>query len=356
MATLDDLGFSEFFATRLQQVREPQGLVPARVVGAGMDVWELAGCRATLGTITGRLRRALTTTSRPTTGDWVAVVDGSDRAVIHQVLERETCLTRRASGPDDRDQVVAANLTVCFVVTSANRDFNVRRLERYLTAVQDGGSRPVVVINKIDLVDDAASYVDAVRGIGPGVPCVAVSATTRQGMDEVERHLGVGVTVGVVGSSGVGKSTLINALSGGAQATDHVRRDGKGRHTTTRRELVVLPGRGVLIDTPGMREFGVVADQAAVEATFEDIDALATECRFRDCAHGAEPGCGVQAAVEEGRLDPGRLASYEKLTREVASAEVRRDPARRAEQNRQLRSMFRQWRRSAKERDRTRSR
>ncbi len=321
-----------------------------------MDVWQLAGCRAALGTMTGRLRRALTMSGPPTTGDWVVVADDPDRAAIHHLLERESALTRRASGPDDRDQVAAANLTVCFVVTSANRDFNPRRRERYLTAVQDGGSHGVVMVNKIDLADDPNRYLGAARDIASGAPCIALSAKTGQGMADVQPHLGVGVTIGVVGSSGVGKSILITALSGGAKATDRVRGDGKGRHTTTRRELVVLPGRGALIDTPGICEFGMVADQTAVEAAFGGIDALAAECRFRDCAHGAEPGCTVRAAVERGRLDPGRLQSYEKLSREVASAEIRRDPAQRAEQNRKRRSMSRQWRRAREEQDRARGR
>jgi ribosome biogenesis GTPase len=325
---LASLGFGPFFFAQRELLERPD-LVPARVAGESPGVYQLIGCRAALGELSGKLRHELGGLARPGVGDWVAIADSGDRAIIHHVFDRRTAMVRRAAGPSGGPQMIAANVDVFLIVTSANRDLNQRRLERYLTAIWDSGAEPVVVLNKTDLAD--AETVDAmVARIGEvnlGVTVVAVSAATGAGMDGLARQLGAGRTVGLVGSSGVGKSSLVNRLLGRELiATAAIDDDDRGRHTTTRRELIVMPGGGVLVDTPGMRELGLVDDDGGLEASFADITALGEACRFRDCAHQGEPGCAVEAAVADGALDAGRLAGYRKLVRELAAAERRSDP------------------------------
>jgi len=236
-------------------------------------------------------------------------------------------MVRRAAGSASGIQIVAANVDLFFIVTSANRDFNVRRLERYLAAVWDSGADPVFVLNKIDLGNNIHDMAAAMAETGFGVPVVLVSARTGEGLRDLRDHLGPGKTVGLIGSSGVGKSTLVNCLLGrDAQHVKTLRRDEKGRHATTRRELIELPEGGILIDTPGMRELGLVEDVGGVDHIFADINELGKKCRFRDCRHRGEPHCAVTAAVEAGELDAARLASYLKLQREIAANEWRRDP------------------------------
>jgi len=348
--TLDTLGFDPYFAAQLELILEHSpGLAPARVVADGRDLLQLAGCAAGFGELSGRLRGELRPMQRPTTGDWVAVADGPDRAIIHHVLDRKTLLRRRAAGSDAAVQVVAANVDVFFVVTSADRDFSPRRLERYLTAVWDGGARPCIVLNKVDVITDVAPLLRAAEAVAPAVPVQAVSAQTGTGMDALQTHLSVGTTFGFVGSSGVGKSSLINRLLGQEiQTTKELRASGKGRHTTTRRELVVLPGEGILVDTPGMREFGMVADDGGLGTAFPEIVRFAEGCRYRDCRHESEPGCAVRAAVAAGELPAERLDSYVRLRRELDSADVRRDPVLGANTKRRWKSIHKQMRAFAK--------
>src|SRR5215218_5341995 len=239
---------------------------------------------------------------------------------------RRTAMVRRAADTDATAQMIAANVDVFCLVTSANRDFNPRRIERYLTAVWESGANPVVVLNKVDLVDDLAALTEDISAVALGVPTVEVSALTGVGIEALREHAGRGVTVGLVGSSGVGKSSLINRLVGrDVQHVSDIREDdARGRHTTTRRELVLLPGGGVLIDTPGMRELGLLEDDGGIDATFADIAQIALACRFNDCLHESEPGCAVQAALSARTLDVSRLQSYRKLQREIAASERRR--------------------------------
>ena len=342
---LADLGYSPFFASQIEGLDRPS-LVPARIAADGPGIYALLGCRASLGELSGRLRHELAETARPAAGDWVAVSDDGQRAVIHHLLRRRTAMIRRAADTDSIPQTIAANVDVFCLVSSANRDLNPRRIERYLTAVWDSGAQPVIVLNKVDLVDDLAASMETIAAVALGVPIVPVSALTGAGIDTLRDHVGRGVTVGLVGSSGVGKSSLINRLIG--REVQHVKEvredDARGRHTTTRRELVPLPGGGVLIDTPGMRELGLIEDEGGIAAAFADIDEIAAGCRFNDCQHQSEPGCAVYAALVAGMLQLERLESYRKLQREIAAVERRRDPVLAADERRRWKTITKEMR------------
>ncbi len=278
----------------------------------------------------------------PAVGDWVALEATGDpgHRLVQGVLPRRTAVIRRAPADHgSREQVLAANVDLLLVVTSLNRDLNPRRLERYLAIAWGSGAEPVIVLNKADLATDPDGAVARVAPLAGGVPVHVVSAVTGVGMAELADRLAEGRTVALVGSSGVGKSTLLNALAGATvEATAAIREDdARGRHTTSRRHLVRLPGRGLVLDTPGMRELGLVEDGAGLDAAFADVDELAAACRFGDCRHEREPGCAVRAAIADGRLDAGRLASRRKLDRELAHEARQADPRARAEERRKWR-------------------
>ena len=300
-------------------------------LGAQLDVVDASGApRAALPS--GRLRHTSAAAELPGVGDWVAITApaGDAPAIVHHVLSRRTRLVRRAAGRAELEQLVAANVDTLFIVTSANRDASARRLERYLTAAWDSGAAPVVVVSKVDLVEpgELADTLAELAAVAPGVPIAQVSALTGAGLDELTARLRPGQTIALIGSSGVGKSSLVNRWLGrGHQPTLPIDDNDRGRHATTRRELFVLPGGALVIDTPGMRSFGLVDAGAGLDETFADIAALATACRFRDCQHLGEPGCAVDAAIDTGELDPARRDGLAKLTRELAAAERRRDPA-----------------------------
>jgi len=322
----------------------PQSLIPGRVVVEHRGAYRVETDRGErLGALAGRLRhQAVRRTDLPAVGDFVAVRlpaagAGDGPAIIEAVLPRRTAFVRRAAGPRPDDQVIAANIDTVFVMIGLDHDFNVRRLERYLAAVWESAANPVVLLNKADVCADVGKKLAELRAVAMGVDVHVVSALTAEGIDTLAAYWRDGATAGFVGSSGVGKSTLLNRLLGrDAQATSGVRvYDSRGRHTTTHRELFVLPHGGLVIDTPGMREFTLSEAYEGVEAAFGEIDRLAERCRFADCGHRGEPGCAVREAIEQGTLDVDRLAAFHKLLNELRYEESRGDRAAAAERKRQ---------------------
>jgi len=300
---------------------------PARVIVGHRDAYVVHGPGGEhRAAVSGRFRfDASVAADFPVVGDWVVVERQADagEGTIHVVLPRRSAFVRRAPGRGVAEQVVAANVDLALVVTSLNRDLNPRRLERYLAAGRESGAAVALILSKADLCDDLEERRRTVESGAPGVPVVFVSALDGRGMDDVRRMLEPGRTVALIGSSGVGKSTLVNALAGESLlAVREVRLDdGRGRHTTSHRQLVRLPGGALILDTPGMRELGLLTDDGLDEA-FADVDELARVCRFSDCTHGSEPGCAVDAAIRAGTLARERLESRRKLERETLRALV----------------------------------
>lgn len=349
---LAELGWDPGWATAFLPY-DAAGLRPARVVAAHRDAWVVARPgepKDADAIVTGRLRHeALGPGDLPAVGDWVAAAaaDAGSPVVIQGVVPRRTAFTR-SSGEERRagrlvaEQVLAANVDVAFVVAGMDGDFNLRRLERYLAVAWSGGATPVIVLNKADVAGDVDGLRVAAEAIAPGVDVRAVSARRGDGIDDLRRdHLATGRTGVVIGSSGVGKSTLVNALLGEQrQATGAVREDdSRGRHTTTHRELLRMPGGALLIDTPGIRSLGIAGAADGLEPAFSDIADLAVQCRFSDCRHAGEPGCAVAAALADGRLAADRLESHRKLEREAAHVARTTDPLLRAEERRKWKAI-----------------
>lgn len=328
---LHELGWSSFFAEAWDELA-PEDWVPARVAVAHTRVLRLRGVAGEWqAQASGRLRHHRRRPEEgPAVGDWVAASppNASGQALVHAVLPRQTVFVRRAAGDRSVQQVLAANVDTVFLVMGLDGDFNPRRIERALVLAWESGALPVIVLNKADVCADVEGCRAEVEAAAPGVPVVVVAAKEGSGLEALAPWLESGKTVALLGSSGVGKSTLVNRLLGEErQRTREVRRsDQRGRHTTTHRELVLLPGGGLLLDTPGLREIQLWATEDGLASAFEDVDGLASGCRFRDCAHEAEPGCAVRAAVESGTMAEERLLSYHKLRAEVRSLEVREDP------------------------------
>jgi len=330
LVILQDLGWNDHFA-RAFAPYEPQELLPARVTvswGSSVTCWTPAG--EMQAKVAGRLRldEEAATTGLPTVGDWVALrppASTGAAALVHAILPRRTAFIRKMAGGRHKEQVVAANVDYVLVMTSLNREFNVRRLERYLTLARESGAAPVVVLSKIDLAPHRLEeYRAAAAAVAPGIPLHAISASMGEGVEALEVYSGAGKTIALLGSSGVGKSTLINRLAGKETLTTQpVRSDDRGRHTTTHRELVILPNGGVVIDTPGMRELQLWESAEGLTEAFSEIEELAAQCRFGNCRHQTEPGCAVLQAVEDGKVDAARLDSYLGLRDEVEAAEQR---------------------------------
>jgi ribosome biogenesis GTPase len=315
--SLSQLGWRPFFSQQLS-FEELGSLTAARVVGvqrSGIQV--LAEQGAFDATLPGNV---LAADAVPTVGDWV-VVDVATARIV-RTLDRQSVIARGAAGDTARRQLIAANIDTLFVVTSCNDDFNVSRLERYFALAYEARVEPVVVLTKADLCADADSFLDELRAVAPRVIAIAINAMDRDALAALSPWLAPGQTIAFVGSSGVGKSTLVNTLLGAdRQSTGGIREhDSKGRHTTTSRQMLALPSGAWVIDTPGMRELKIGAVEEGVRTVFDDIETLAQSCRFRDCSHRSETDCAVLAAVANGQLDERRLRSYHKLQREAANA------------------------------------
>jgi ribosome biogenesis GTPase len=340
---LEALGWSPQLAEGFAGHRA-RGLAPARVTAEHRGAYAVRAIRADgpaegLAVVSGRFRYASAGPADfPAVGDWVAI-DGSpadDAATIHARLPRRSAFSRLAAGRRTEAQVVAANVDVVFVAMGLDGDFNLRRLERYLAVAWDSGASPVVLLTKTDRCPDVEGHAAAVRSVAPGAPVLPISALSGEGLDDVRAWLEPGRTAAIIGSSGVGKSTLINVLAGhDVLATREVRTgDDRGRHATTHRQLIALRGGGLVIDTPGMRELGLWDGGDAIGDTFAEIDELAASCRFADCRHEREPGCAVLVAIGDGRLPGERLRNRRKMEREAARTEARRTPSERAEARR----------------------
>ncbi len=291
----------------------------------------------------------------PAVGDWTALrpaVSGGDDAVLRLLLERRTGFTRQASGEETIEQVVAANVDVVLLVNALDQRFSLRRLERYLTLGWQSGAQPVILLTKTDLCEDVEAVVAEAETIAFGVPVHAISAATGENLDLLDRYLSANRTVALLGLSGAGKSTLVNRLIGEQRLkTADVRDDGRGRHTTTHRELIPLPGGGVLIDTPGMRAVSLwEGEGGGLEQAFSDVQELAAQCKFADCRHEQEPGCAVIAAVTAGTLPADRLESYNKLLREMRFQEIKQDKRAHSDERKRWRTLNKAMRNASRPR------
>ena len=329
---LDGIGWNARFESLFVPFKD-SGLIPARVTRVDRGAVTL---QSTVGIAKASIAGSLNPDGelgQPAVGDWVGVDQSQNDGVVRVILPRAGSLSRRRPGEGDREQVAAANVDLVFVVESLDRGPNPRRIERATAIAWDGGATPVVVLTKLDLCADLEASIAKAREGAPFADVLAVSAKTGEGIDELAGVLVPSSTAVLLGPSGVGKSTLTNRLLGEERlAVAEVREgDRKGRHTTTFRELVVLPGGACLIDTPGVRELGLWLEAGALGAAFPEIEEVAGQCRFGDCRHETEPGCAVLEAVEIGDLDPARLASFLRLRREAENLEMRRDESKRHE-------------------------
>jgi ribosome biogenesis GTPase / thiamine phosphate phosphatase len=359
---INDYGWSETLhgqfmahaATHQAEGRTAATLTPARIIIQRRDFYRIITAHGEADAqLSGRFRFTAEEGGHPVAGDWVCVLmaAGHGTASIQHRLPRRTAFVRKAAGHGQAAQVVAANIDIAMLVTSLNADLNLRRLERALAVAWESGATPVIVLTKMDLCDDPDPQIAQVEAIANGVRILPVSARAGQGLEALRALILPGTTAAVVGTSGVGKSTLVNALLGEERmATQAIRAaDARGKHTTSHRELILLPGGGCILDTPGMREIGLWDVEEGLTTVFADIEDLATHCRFRDCTHTSEPGCAVQHALAEGSLEEARWHSYIKLQRETGHQERKENPLAMAEAKKRWARLNRQYRHGKQE-------
>lgn len=327
---LTTFGWSQFFETSFKSYSEI-GYTCGRVVLEHKSLFRIHTEHGEVhGEISGKLRHeAVNRHDLPAVGDWVAIRARPEggRALIHAVLPRRTSFARKIAGARTEEQIVGANIDTVFLLTSLNQDFSLRRIERYLLVAWDSGANPIIILSKSDLCERVTDAINDVQAVAPGVPVHAISVVAGHGLQDLAQYFKRGRTVALLGSSGVGKSTLINHLTG----IDHLKvqtvreHDDRGRHTTTHRELVLLPTGGLVLDTPGMRELQLWDGDESLHLVFDDIESLAANCFFTDCQHRDEPRCAIRAALQTGTIDAGRYQSYEKLQKELKYLARRQD-------------------------------
>jgi ribosome biogenesis GTPase len=341
---LETLGWNEFFEKQVEEVINDEYAV-GRVILEHKHLYRVySEYGELLADITGKLRhQALERQEFPAVGDWVimSVRAEEKKATIHSVLPRKSKFSRKIAGTTTEEQIVASNIDTVFLVNALNHDFNLRRLERYLVMAWESGANPVIILSKSDLCDDLSETIREVESVALGVPIHAISAAQSEGIGELSCYLKEGLTVALLGSSGAGKSTLVNKLYGKEiQEVKEVRQgDDRGQHTTTFRELIILPGGGLVIDTPGMRELQLWDSEESLQDSFRDIEDIANLCHFNDCQHQSEPGCAVKQALDDGSLDSARYQNYRKLQRELAFLAAKEDQKERLKQKDQRKKL-----------------
>jgi len=319
---LESLGWNDFYKEDFKQY-EQDGLLPARIYLEHKNLYKVFSERGSLSAeITGKMRfGAGSPVDFPSVGDWVALrlIDNDSRGLITAVLRRKGSFVRKVPGPVTEEHVLAANVDTAFLVAGLDNNFNPRRIERYLTLTWESGADPIIVLNKADLVESPERFIEELKSSTFGVPIIVISAKKQIGLAELAERIKPESTVVFLGSSGVGKSSIINALMGEKiMSVNEVREsDSRGRHTTTHRQLFILPQGGCVIDTPGLRGIKLWGDESDVSRTFEDVEQIAENCRFRDCSHTGEPGCAVEQALKDGTLEQKRLNNYFKMQKEM---------------------------------------
>lgn len=330
MGILDDWGWDKRWAEAFGD-DVGKGLFPARLIEEQRGLFQIMSEQGVKSArTTGSMRhKAADRAGLPAVGDWVSTeaVPNEKVVLIRRILPRRTKLSRKAAGEAMEEQVIAANLDTVLVMTALNADFNARRLERFLTVSLESGAQPVLVLNKLDACTEPGPYLEQARLAAGSAPVIAISAKTSAGFDALAVWIKPGQTVGLIGSSGVGKSTLINRLTGNEDIKTAETRasDERGRHTTTHRQLFILPGGGILLDTPGMREMQFWDSEQGLAKTFDEIEALAPSCKFKDCAHDSEPDCAVKAAIAAGTIAADRLLSWTKLKHEALRKRIKEE-------------------------------